>query len=351
MHRLVSRAAIAALLLPLLGLLSGCLDKEKLVSIPDAENLLFTPDGRLIVTGGDGVFEIRGNGTGFTAERLASEAGNCNHTGLAQSGSWVFTSCQRRNGLFGAVDNHLLAAKVVPGQPLRFVEVDRASPDPMDGLSIPNGMAVTPGGRLLIADFNVLLASGVARLAIDTTGARPRVTSFEKNWLAWQHGIYHPNGVRVAGNELFVSEIATVKRYRFDASGNVPLNIAPAGRAVKNEVLVYQGATVVDDILPLCGGVAINDFTGGRLIYMAPNGVDSNGLPTYRQARASGLQSLQQPSAVMVGRGPMFSGRDVLVTEKGVLLEFTSDYGNKLTRVKSSVDLNDAAGCAALNGS
>ena len=351
LHRLVSRSLTAALALPLLVLLTGCLDKEKIATVPDAENQLFTSDGRLIVTGGDGVFEIKRTATGYSAERIASEAGTCNHTGLAQMGAWVFTACQQRpNGLFGAVDNHLLAAQVIAGQPLRFIEVDRPSPDPMDSLAIPNGLAVTPNGRLLLADFNLLLPAGVARLAIDTSGTRPRLTSFEKNWLAWQHGIYHPNGVRVLGQELFVSDITLVKRYQFDAAGNVPLAVpAPGGRTVRNEVLVYQGATVLDDIQPLCGGVAINDYAGGRLVYMAPNGLDSNGLPTYRQAAASGLQSLQQPSSVQIGRAPLFSGRDVLVTEKGVLGDLSSDYGNKFTRVKSSVDLSDPSGCAVLN--
>jgi hypothetical protein len=351
MHRLVIRASLAALALPLLGLLAGCLDKEKIATIPDAENQYFTPDGRLIVTGGDGAFEIKRNSTGYSAERIASEAGTCNHTGLAQIGDWLFTACQQRpGGLFGAVDNHLLAARLVAGQPLRFIEVDRPSPDPMDGLAIPNGLAVTPNGRLLVADLNVLSIAGVSRLTVDVSGARPRVVLFEKNWLTWQHGIYHPNGVRVLGRELFVSDISFVKRYQFDAAGDVPLHVpAPGGRTVKNEVLVYQGATVLDDIEPVCGGVAINDFAGGRLIYMAPGGLDGNGLPTYRLSAASGLQSLQQPSSVQVGRPPMFSGRDVLVTEKGVIGELSSDYGNKLTRVKVSVDLNDPAGCAALN--
>lgn len=350
MQRHVPRALLAALLLPFL---SGCLDKDKLAAVPDAENQIFTPDGRLIATGGDGVYEIKRTSTGYAAERIASDVPGCNHTGLAQIGAWLFSACQTRpNGLLGAPDNHLLAAKVVAGQPLRFVEVDRAVPDPMDSLSLPNGLAVSPDGRLLLADFNLLMTAGVARLAVDTSGTRPRVTRFEKNWLSWQHDVYHPNGVRVAGSELFVSEINSVKRYQFDAFGNVPSTLpAPGGRTVANEVLVYQGATVVDDIQPLCGGVAVNDFAGGRLIYMAPTGPDSNGLPTYRQGVSSGFASLQSPSSVQLGRAPMFTGKDILVTEKGLIGELTSDLGNKISRIKSSVDLSTPSGCATLNAS
>ncbi|HJV61479.1 MAG TPA: hypothetical protein VJ743_11080 [Albitalea sp.] len=339
-------------LAPLLPLLGGCLEKDKIATIPDAENQLFTPDGRLIVTGGNGVFEIKRPGNGFVAESISAEvSGSCNYTGLAQIGDWIFTACQQRpQGLLGPVDNHLLAARVVSGQPLRFVQVERASPDPMDALAIPNGMAVTPDGHLLIADFNLFMAAGVARVALDFGGARPRVASFEAQWLAGTHDIYHPNGVRVNGNELFVSDLNAVKRYQFDAAGNVPFALAtPDGRSVRNEVLVYQGIDLLDDIQPQCGGLVISDYSGGRLVYMAPAGADSNGLPTYRMGSASGLGSLQQPSSTQIGRAPLFAGDDLLVTEKGVLGDLSSSYGNKLSRVKMGVDLGTAAGCAAIN--
>jgi hypothetical protein len=344
--------ACVALLAAVVPLLSGCLEKDKIATVPDAENQLFTPDGRLIVTGGTGVFEIKRAGSSYVAEAIVTDvSGTCNHTGLAQIGAWVFTACQQRPwGLLGPVDNHLLAARPVAGQPLHFVQVDRATPDPMDAFSIPNGLAATPDGKLLIADYNLLAATGVARATLDFSGTRPRITVMEKTWLGGTYGIYHPNGVRVKGNELFVSDVNFVKRYQFDAAGNVPMNLpAPGGRTVKNEVLVYLGVTIVDDIQPQCGGVIVNDYAGGQLIYMAPSGADSNGLPTYRQSLTSGLASLQSPSSAQVGQPPLFSGTDVLVTEKGILGEFTSDIGNKLSRVKAGVDLNTPAGCATLN--
>lgn len=341
------RALLAAALLPVLA---GCLQKDKLTTLADAENLMFTSDGRLLATGGTGVFEIRRQGTAFTAERLATEAGDCVHTGLAQIGDWIFTACQQRASLLVLPDNHLLAAKLVAGQPLQFVQVERATPDPMDAMAVPNGLAVTPDGRLLVADYNLLAATGVARVTLDLAGARPRVAQFQANWLAGPHGVFHPNGVRVQGQELFVSDISNVKRFRFDDAGQVPLYLpAPNGRTVKNEVLVYQELGIVDDIQPHCGGVIITDFTGGRLVYMAPAGVDANGLPSYRPGPATSLLTMQQPSAVAIGRAPMFSGHDVLVTEKGLLFDFDSPYGNRLSRVRSPFDLNTPAGCAQVN--
>lgn len=341
-------AAAAGLLLPMLA---GCLDRDSIAVIADAENQLFTPDGRLVVTGGTGVFEVvAAAGGGYAARPIAAEvSGSCNHTGLAQIGAWIFTACVQRRP-FQSADHHLLAARAVAGQPLHFVQVDRASADPMDALALPNGLAATPDGRLLVADYRLPGTAGVARVALDLTGERPRITAFERDWLAAAHGIGHPNGVRVQGRELFVSDFSFVKRYLFDDRAEVPLFLTmPGGVTVKNEVLVFQGATAVDDIEPFCGGVVVTDFIGGRLVYMAPDGLDARGLPKYREARSTPWQALHAPSSVKLGRAPLFDGHDVLITEKGLLGEFTSDYGNRLSRVKAGTDLSDPAACDRLN--
>jgi hypothetical protein len=335
-----------------LPLLTACLDKSTVATVPDAENQLFTPDGRLIVTGGTGAFEIVRSGSGYAAQPIAADvSGSCDYVGLAQVGAWVFTACQQKANLFAAPDNHLLVAKVVAGQPLHFLQVPRPSPDPMDTLGLPNGMAVSPTGQLLLADSNLTgWQGGVARLTLDLGGSVPAVTRFEANWLGSAQHLMHPNGVRVAGKELFVSDLNYVKRYQFDAAGNVPATLPSPYGPVANEVTVYSTLSVLDDIQPLCGGLAIDDFLGGKLVYMAPAGPDAYGRPTYRQAWASAPLSLQQPSSVQVGRGPLFSGTDVLVTEKGVIGDETSGYGNKLSRIQSPLDLNDPASCTQLNG-
>ncbi|WP_140632657.1 hypothetical protein [Methylibium rhizosphaerae] len=174
-------------------------------------------------------------------------------------------------------------------------------------LALPNGLAVTQDGRLLLADYRLPGAAGVARVALDLTGERPRITASERDWLAAAHGIGHPNRVRVLGRELFVSDFSFVKRYLFDDRAEVPLSLTlPGGVTVKNEVRVFQGATAVDDIEPFC-------------------------------------------CSVKLGRAPLFDGHDVLITEKGLLGEFSSDYGNRLSRVKAGTDLSDPAACASLN--
>lgn len=46
------------LLLCGISLLSACIEKEKIATIPDAENLLITTDQRLLVTGGKSIYQI-----------------------------------------------------------------------------------------------------------------------------------------------------------------------------------------------------------------------------------------------------------------------------------------------------
>ncbi|MFP5304559.1 MAG: hypothetical protein ACLGI7_01890, partial [Gammaproteobacteria bacterium] len=70
---------------------SSCGSKAALVAVPDAENLLFTPDGRLFVSGGTNVFEIVAAGDGYTA--YAIHDGACNFTGLALRGDVLYANC------------------------------------------------------------------------------------------------------------------------------------------------------------------------------------------------------------------------------------------------------------------
>ena len=62
---------------------SDCGELLTLAAVPDAENLLFTPDGRLFVSGGTNVFEVVRDGDTSVA-LTALSATDCNFTGLAR---------------------------------------------------------------------------------------------------------------------------------------------------------------------------------------------------------------------------------------------------------------------------
>ena len=63
---------------------NACGQVIDIATIPDAENTLTTPDGRVFVSGGTGVFEILRSGDAYTAAPINDAA--CNFTGLAQRG-------------------------------------------------------------------------------------------------------------------------------------------------------------------------------------------------------------------------------------------------------------------------
>ena len=71
---------------------SDCGSKLELVTIPDAENIFFLDDGRLIVSGGRNVYEITGSlDAGFVATPLSAE--DCGFTGLAVAHDHLYAVC------------------------------------------------------------------------------------------------------------------------------------------------------------------------------------------------------------------------------------------------------------------
>ena len=55
---------------------SDCGEKTVLLDLPSAENLIFSPDGRLFVSAGLGVFEIKRDAAGaFSATPIAPDCG------------------------------------------------------------------------------------------------------------------------------------------------------------------------------------------------------------------------------------------------------------------------------------
>lgn len=330
-------------------LLAGCLQQETLTTVPDAENILFTAEGDLIVSGGRNIYQITEytdalGKTGY--HRRAMYDDQCMFAGIVQQGEWVITVCQEYvlqwSGFFLKLvrDNHLLAANVHQ-RPLTFQRLDKGlRNDPVDALALPNGMAVTPDGHLLLADGNFFAKSGVARIRMDYSSDLPRVTGFDRDWIGSAYGLSSANGVRVQGQEVFISDGNKVRRLTFDQAGNLPLELTDSsGGVISNRAtdnVIYQGGIIIDDIMPICGGVAVTQFVSGQLVYVNRQG----------QEYATQLLSLESPSSLAIGQPPLFSGSDLIVTEKGILYDHISTVGNKLTRVPMGLDLTAPDVCA-----
>jgi hypothetical protein len=333
-------------------LMSGCIEKEKIVTIPDAENLLFTSQGDLLVNGGKSIYQVisQTNSDGSTTYSRASvyEGAKCSFGGIAQQGDWVFSVCKEmyfkwKGFTFKLVqDTHLLAANLNE-RPLNFQALDQGlEHDPLDAMTIPNGIAFSPTGALIIADTNFFAQSNVGRITLDYSGNLPQVAQFEPNWLGSEYGFETPNGPRVVGDTLYISDANKVRRLVFNEAGEIPLLFTNAGgdevSNLPDDNLFYTGGVIVDDILPYCDGIAVTQFLAGTLVYQDAQGGRYKTLPF----------SFDSPSALAIGEGPMFDGSDLMVTEKGVILEFNSGIGNQLSRVPMDFDLSEPLTCEAL---
>jgi hypothetical protein len=345
------KKAIAAVGVALL--VSGCIEKEKIVKIPDAENILFTEQGSLLISGGKSLFQVEQkfneDGSSYYQAHDLYPDRDCAFGGIAQSGEWVFAVCKEiyvawKGWTFGVVqDTHLFAAKDSKDL-MHFQALDKdLSNDPLDSMVIPNGMDFSPSGDLIIADEDFFSDSSVGRIKLDYSGDFPKFSSFEADFIDTDYGISSPNGVQIEGNMLYVSDKNTVRRFHFDENGEVPLLFTNEhGEEVSNlpdDNLFYTGGIIVDDIMPYCGGIAVTHYLESKLVFQSASGEQYKTLPF----------SFESPTALAIGKGQGFDGNDLMVTEKGVLLETGSDIGNRLSRVPMDVDLHDPLTCQAIN--
>lgn len=113
---------------------NNCGSKTALLSIPDAENILLTPEGRLFVTGGTNVFEIVD--TGGDLEAIPLTTGGGNFTGLAQRGNTLYA-----NEFSGSLYAATLEADPQFDKIYDYVNTNT-----------PNGMAIDNNGDLYSVD-------------------------------------------------------------------------------------------------------------------------------------------------------------------------------------------------------
>ncbi len=348
----ITNALNTALVLSLSFSLSGCFEKTNITKIGDAENILFVDDGRLLVSGGNNIYEVKRNGDKYSSQPLYLDSNNqpisCNFTGIAQYQNWIISSCVETSYILWT-NNHLLAANTHQPE-LTFNVISSFGNDVYDQLALPNGLAFTKDGALLVADYDLLATSGIAKITLDFSGQQPSILSLEENFVGPDHGLSSPNGIRVVDNLLYVSDGNAVKRYKITTDGSIPQYVADEGVTRANETVMWQGglATIVDDIMPLCGGVVISDYLAGKVKYIkrATDAYGNN--ETFSQAWSTGLLALQSPSSMAIGKPPMFSGDKLLVTEKGLLQETFSNLGNRLSTLSLPIDLNQPDRCKTI---
>ena len=317
--------------------LTGCNEKYTISrNIPDAENAIFTSTGRLFVTGGTNIYEIDANGT---ASPLCAE-GKYNFTGMAQVGNYLYAvATEYRFDASGSgcslnifsptavadfvncVSNMfkrsvLLCAEIVPGD-LNFTEIYT-----IQNVLIPNGMVADAAGRLYIADETFLPVGKIIRLTLPG----PMSVSRQETWLAASNKVYSPNGMDIRGNKIYFTDFnlwslkqASVKTVSIGADG------APGAVAT-----IFERTGLFDD---LAAGtvygtnvVAVADFLKGTVV-----GIKDNGIKQSSPLAETDPGLFASPSSVTFGRGPNYTGLDLIVTEKGIMFEHYSDFGNKVS--------------------
>jgi len=275
----------------------GCGKKYTvLTDIPDAENMVFTPNGRLFVTGGKNVYEIKRRSDGGFY-KVALYDGECNFCGIAQRGDYLYTVCTKTISLF-IKRRYLLAARLTSSP--RFQAIHTLS-----GMSVPNGIAFDSRGRLYINNTAVI-GGKIVRI----TFSSPTQVAEQRTWRRW--GVTSPNGMKIVGNTMYITDLGAVKRIAIRADGSA----GPVST-------IYSRFSVLDDLMLYNGDPVVADFVRGTVFYLNSNG---------NVELETAALTFTGPSSVVRGRGPLCSSGELMITEKGLLGNSSPALGNRLVR-------------------
>lgn len=283
---------------------SACGVKTKLLDIPSAENTLFTPDGRLFVSGGSNVYEVTRDAAGWHATPLYD--GSCNFTGLARRGNVLYAAC---------FDLRLYALRLDDAAP-KLQPIYSFS-----GVVAPNGMTDGPDGELYVAD-GPLSSSNLPSpklVRLDFDGADPLKVSRQTTWLGMT--LEFPNGITRRDRTLYFSASQVLP----PAVGAVmAVEIQADGTAGTPRTVASVLTSVPDDLSLVGDDVLLALYSEGAVALLGPDGaIVSQTDPL----------SFELPSSVKLGQPPLFEPTDLVVTEKGVVgVDQTGAlFGNKLS--------------------
>lgn len=300
--------------------------------LPDGENAFFTETGRLFVTDGFSLSEITDRST---VRRLITDTSGM-FGGIAKAGAWLYVLHMTLQKPLPAIDLNTLFAsgdiltilQALSGALMKkeLLRADLSAPGTpvfypvhtLHDVVLPNGMAADADGNLYVADQTFLPGGKIIKLTV-SAGNTPLVT--QETWLSGTNGCSSPNGMVIRGNTLYFTDFVITstkpaKVKKVDIINGRPGTVTTLYSAFSFfddlDVAVYHGEPVA----------AVCDYLLNSIVLINLN----SGVKT-----RLGSGSIANPSSVHFGAGPQFKTNELVITEKGILYEMYSTYGNKLS--------------------
>jgi sugar lactone lactonase YvrE len=173
---------------------------------------------------------------------------------------------------------------------------------PLDGMVMPNGLCIDTAGHLFIADT---LGGKIYRFTIDADDPMNLDGPYDTGLT----GLGSPNGILALNGVLYFTDGGAVKKTAIAADGRLgPVEKLYSGRVVLDDLTAY------DDTLVVC------DYMKGTVFQLSLQG---------KVLRETKTETFCFPSSVTIAKGPLFDVDGLVVTEKGILYEPSSSFGNR----------------------
>ena len=267
--------------------------------IPEAENMFFTADGRLFVSGGESVFEIKRDAAGtWTKTDLFHE--DCLVEGITHANGYIYGVCSLTQ-LDKFAEAYLLGGALTAEPRMQII-------GRLDDFGVPNGMDADPQGNLYTTYSGL---GTIAKLVLSKPLELARVEVWSKEELPVV------NGLRFIGDFVYFTSMDLGSLgTRFGR-----IRIQPDGSAGRAEFLLSRGLTLFDDLGSIEGGIMLTDFVTGSVLF-------------YRDGKVlaeTPALTFYGPSSVLQGKPPLFRQNQLLVTEKGLFGVRNETDGDRLS--------------------
>jgi len=267
--------------------------------VNEAENLFFTEEGRLFVSGVEDIYEIERAADG-TYTKTDHFDGDCVVEGIVRRQSYLYGVCWTLQPDL-STRAFLIAGELTDDPDFRIIaELDKDV--------VPNGMTVDPEGRVYVT-----YTTSVGQI-VRLTFAEPLALKSKELWVSQLPNV---NGIKYLDGALYVTLLSEALMGQF-----VRIAVRADGSAGKPETLYERWFAVLDDVLPFEDGFVISDFLKGTLIFW------SRERGAYAETPAG---TFFGPTSLAQGKPPMFDERQLIVAEKGNFLIRDETRGDLLS--------------------